>query len=142
VLVFAIGANTANTLGGNFEIDAPPNGSNFVVDLPSPSIDWATEDLDYSAQGDAPTGQGDDSYKGGVKEDTACPAEVTGSIPNNKSDLKDFPLLHGVGRRRAGLAQPGLDPGERPIWHDADGLRAQPGNGALRARTERGPHGR
>jgi hypothetical protein len=90
VLVFAIGANTANTLGGNFEIDAPPNGSNFVVDLPSPSIDWATEDLDYSAQGDAPTGQGDDSYKGGVKEDTACPAEVTGSIPNNKSDLRTF----------------------------------------------------
>jgi hypothetical protein len=90
VLVFAIGANTANSLGGNFEIDGPPNGSNFIVDFPSDpdSIDWAS--VDESRQVDRPTGQQDDSYKGGVKEDTACPGEVTGSIPNNKSDLKTY----------------------------------------------------
>ena len=35
-------------------------------------------------------GTGDDSYTGGVKEDTACPGETTGSIPNNKSDLLSF----------------------------------------------------
>lgn len=39
---------------------------------------------------DLPTGQNDDSYKGGVKEDTECPGETTGGIPNNKSDLLTF----------------------------------------------------
>ncbi|MDC5699369.1 prealbumin-like fold domain-containing protein [Intrasporangium calvum] len=39
---------------------------------------------------DETTGQTDDSYKGGVKEDTECPGETTGSIPNNKSDLLTF----------------------------------------------------
>ena len=88
VLVFAIGANTANSLGGNFEIDGPPNGSNFTVQGAPPALDWANV-ADVS-QADRPTGQQDDSYKGGVKEDTECPGEVTGSIPNNKSDLKTY----------------------------------------------------
>ena len=48
------------------------------------------DNVDNSSQPDAPTGQNDDSYKGGVKEDTVCPDEVTGSIPNNKSDLKRY----------------------------------------------------
>jgi hypothetical protein len=88
VLVFAIGANTASLPGSNFEIDGAPNGSNFIVDLPAPSLDWAN--VDNVSQPDLATGQDDDSYKGGVKEDTACPDEVTGSIPNNKSDLRTF----------------------------------------------------
>jgi Prealbumin-like fold domain len=89
VLVFAIGANTASLPGSNFEIDDPPSGSNFTVDLPDPpSLDW--NNVDNSSQPDRPTGQTDDSYKGGVKEDTSCPDEVTGSIPNNKSDLKTY----------------------------------------------------
>lgn len=89
VLVFAIGANTASLPGSNFEIDGPPSGSNFTVDLPDPpSLDW--NNVENISQPDAPTGQNDDSYKGGVKEDTVCPGEVTGSIPNNKSDLKTY----------------------------------------------------
>jgi hypothetical protein len=89
VLVFAIGANTASLPGSNFEIDGPPSGSNFTVELPDPpSLDW--NNVDNLSQPDEPTGQNDDSYKGGVKEDTVCPGEVTGSIPNNKSDLKSY----------------------------------------------------
>jgi hypothetical protein len=89
VLVFAIGAQSGSLAGSHFEIDDPPSGSNFTVDLPDPpSLDW--NNVDNDSQPDAPTGQNDDSYKGGVKEDTACPGEVTGSIPNNKSDLKTY----------------------------------------------------
>ncbi|WP_436495285.1 prealbumin-like fold domain-containing protein [Actinokineospora sp. HUAS TT18] len=36
---------------------------------------------------DKPTGQTDDSFGQGTKEDTAVPSVVSGSIPNNKSDL-------------------------------------------------------
>jgi len=36
---------------------------------------------------DKPTGQQDDSFGQGTKEDTAVPTVVNGSIPNNKSDL-------------------------------------------------------
>ena len=36
---------------------------------------------------DKPTGQTDDSFGNGTKEDTPVPSVVDGSIPNNKSDL-------------------------------------------------------
>jgi hypothetical protein len=75
----------ASLPGSNFEIDV---NANLKVDDPAPSIDWAS--VADTRRNDAPTGQNDDSYKGGVKEDTACPAEETGSIPNNKSDLLTF----------------------------------------------------
>jgi hypothetical protein len=88
VLVFALGASPASLPGSVFEIDGPPTGANLRVDLPAPSLDWAN--VDESRREDRPTGPQDDSYQGGVKEDTACPDEVTGSIPNNKSDLKNF----------------------------------------------------
>jgi hypothetical protein len=39
---------------------------------------------------DLPTGQTDDSFGQGTKEDTAVPTIVNGSIPNNKSDLTRF----------------------------------------------------
>jgi hypothetical protein len=39
---------------------------------------------------DLPTGQTDDSFGTGTKEDTAVPSVVDGSIPNNKSDLTRF----------------------------------------------------
>jgi hypothetical protein len=39
---------------------------------------------------DQPTGQHDDSFGQGTKEDTAVPSVVDGSIPNNKSDLTRF----------------------------------------------------
>lgn len=75
----------ASLPGSNFEIDTD---ANLKVDDPAPSIDWAS--VTETRRTDTATGQNDDSYKGGVKEDTACPGEVTGSIPNNKSDLLNF----------------------------------------------------
>lgn len=39
---------------------------------------------------DLPTGQSDNSFGTGTKEDTAVPSVVDGSIPNNKSDLTRF----------------------------------------------------
>jgi hypothetical protein len=82
----------ATLTGSNFEID---DSANLKVDHLGPPalVDWASlaNPIDLSGPEvraiDAPTGQNDDSYKGGVKEDTACPDETTGSIPNNKSDL-------------------------------------------------------
>lgn len=39
---------------------------------------------------DLPTGQTDDSFGNGTKEDTEVPSVIDGSIPNNKSDLTRF----------------------------------------------------
>lgn len=71
--------------GSNFEIDTD---ANLKVDDPAPSIDWAS--VSETRRTDALSGSTDDSYQGGVKEDTVCPGEVTGSIPPNKSDLLNF----------------------------------------------------
>jgi hypothetical protein len=76
----------ASLPGSNFEIDVDANLK--VDDTAPPSLDWAN--VTEIRRTDTATGQNDDSYKGGVKEDTACPGEVTGSIPNNKSDLLTF----------------------------------------------------
>lgn len=50
--------------------------------------DWAS--VAEIRQGDKPTGSTDDSFGNGTKEDTAVPSVIDGSIPNNKSDLKNF----------------------------------------------------
>jgi uncharacterized surface anchored protein len=71
--------------GSNFEIDT---NANLKVDDAAPSIDWAS--VTEARQGDKPTGQQDDSFGEGTKEDTAVPAVVSGQIPNNKSDLLNF----------------------------------------------------
>lgn len=39
---------------------------------------------------DQPSGQNDDSFGQGTKEDTPVPSVVSGSIPPNKSDLRNF----------------------------------------------------
>lgn len=79
----------ASLAGSNFEIDVD---ANLKLDDAAPSIDWASVPQGTTAgteiRGiDKTTGQTDDSYVGGTKEDTSCPGETTGSIPNNKSDL-------------------------------------------------------
>jgi hypothetical protein len=51
--------------------------------------DWANAPNLVSAI-DLPTGQQDDSFGQGTKEDTAVPTIVNGQIPNNKSDLTRF----------------------------------------------------
>ena len=77
--------------GSNFEIDT---NANLTLDHAAPSQDWGSllEDPDGPEvrAHDLATGQDDNSYSGGVKEDTSCPSETTGSIPNNKSDLLTF----------------------------------------------------
>jgi hypothetical protein len=84
----------ASLPGSNFEIDVDANLK--VDDTPSPpSIDWAS--VTEIRATDKPTGGTDDSYQGGVKEDTTCPGETTGSIPNNKSDLRTFHVYREAG---------------------------------------------
>ena len=78
--------------GSNFEIDV---NANLKVDDAAPSVDWAS--VTETRATDKPTGGTDDSYQGGVKEDTTCPAETTGTIPNNKSDLRTFHVYREAG---------------------------------------------
>lgn len=90
MLVLALGASANVLPGSEFEIDdvGGPTGANLILDAGPGSIDWAT--VTQTQANDLPTGQSDDSYKGGMKEDTPCPETETGSIPNNKSDLLTF----------------------------------------------------
>ncbi|GGI48111.1 hypothetical protein BCL57_002825 [Agromyces flavus] len=74
--------------GSNFEIDAD---ANLKVDHTAPpSLDWAN--VSEVRQADKDSGAGDDSFGQGSKEDTPVPTVVDGSIPPNKSDLKNFGL--------------------------------------------------
>ena len=58
--------------------------------------DWATVGINCTSTPkvgcalDLPTGQTDDSFGNGTKEDSPVPSVVDGSIPNNKSDLLRF----------------------------------------------------
>lgn len=72
--------------GSLFEIDID---ANLKLDHTAPpSLDWANVAEDR--QPDQTSGQNDDSFGQGAKEDTAVPAVVAGSIPPNKSDLLTF----------------------------------------------------
>jgi|GEM_PF-6507027 len=50
--------------------------------------DWCSPGLVVTRKDDLPTGQTDDSYAEGAKENDLNPAVETGSIPNNKVDLQ------------------------------------------------------
>jgi hypothetical protein len=76
----------ASLPGSNFEIDVDANLK--VDDTAPPSLDWAN--VTEARATDKVNGTGDDSYAGGVKEDTVCPGATTDSIPPNKSDLLSF----------------------------------------------------
>ncbi|MFF8375129.1 collagen binding domain-containing protein [Streptomyces sp. NPDC015661] len=77
--------------GSNFEIE---KNANLIVD--HGGDDWAsipqgTGDNQEHRKDDLPSGQSDNSFVEGTKEnDTSPPTVGTGSIPNNKSDLKTF----------------------------------------------------
>jgi hypothetical protein len=82
----------ASLAGSNFEIDVD---ANLKVDDAAPSIDWAG--VTEIRATDKVNGTGDNSYAGGVKEDTACPGATTDSIPPNKSDLLSFHVYREPG---------------------------------------------
>lgn len=84
----AMASHSVSLPGSNFEID---DDANFIVDHPAPSIDWVSGvSAGLVVVTDQATGSDDDSFKGGTKEDSIDPQTTTGSIPNNKSDLKNF----------------------------------------------------
>ncbi|MBT2513417.1 SpaA isopeptide-forming pilin-related protein [Arthrobacter sp. ISL-30] len=93
--VFALalsGASTAqaNLVGSSFDA----GDGNLVVD--DEAKDWANIGINCSPGAlvgcaiDKNTGQTDDSFGNGTKEDDAVPSIVSGQIPNNKSDLLRF----------------------------------------------------
>ena len=80
-------AFAANLTGSSFEID---ENANLKVDGTegAGSIDWAS--VTETRKTDLASGQNDNSFGNGTKEDTAVPSVVSGQIPNNKSDLLNF----------------------------------------------------
>ena len=77
-------AGPPSLAGSDFEIEAD---ANIIVDTPG-NIDWVSDGVTVKA--DKPSGKADDSFGQGTKENTAVPVVVSGSIPPNKSDLKEF----------------------------------------------------
>lgn len=93
-LAAAVGAFAVFTLalaasvpGSNFEIDNP--NANLKVDgAAPPALDWGN--VTQIRKAELFEGADDDSFGQGSKEDTPVPTVVDGSIPPNKSDLKNF----------------------------------------------------
>src|SRR5262249_29729536 len=81
----------ASLTGSTFEIDG-----NLAVDGGAGALDWANAPQLQIAT-DLATGQNDNSFGQGTKENTAVPSVVDGSIPNNKSDLSHFYVGSEVG---------------------------------------------
>jgi uncharacterized repeat protein (TIGR01451 family) len=92
---------------GNFAVTVKATvGAEYVQDQPSPSgtpleingnpIHWSPlgincqQGAEVGCKLDKPTGNSDDSFGQGTSEDSPVPTVVSGSIPNNKSDLLRF----------------------------------------------------
>jgi hypothetical protein len=65
--------------------DFDTQDGNLVADS---DVDWAS--VTETRRNDLASGANDNSFGTGTKEDTRVPSVVSGSIPNNKSDLKTF----------------------------------------------------
>jgi Prealbumin-like fold domain len=87
VAVVFVSASSANLTGSNFE----GNDGNLVS---NGGKDWsgtgANAAPNLSVGVDLPTGQNDNSFGNGTKEDDNTPTVGTGSIPNSKADLARF----------------------------------------------------
>ena len=70
----ALTGSTFDATDGNLAVDGAES-------------DWCTDPGLVVRKNDLPTGQNDDSYAEGAKEDDLNPPVETGSIPNNKVDL-------------------------------------------------------
>jgi hypothetical protein len=82
-------SQTARALSGStFE----STDGDLVVSAPG-ATDWGTAPALVVGR-DRPTGQTDDALGQGAKEDIEAPTVVTGSIPNNKSDLLRWYVAH------------------------------------------------
>ena len=84
--VRALGASTFDATDGNMALDDDDDGIDDDV------LDW--ENAPNLESGLDPSGKDDDSYKGGAKHDSICPAASTGSIPPNKDNLTRFSVSH------------------------------------------------
>ena len=85
-------SNPATLNGSAFEVDT---NANLIVNTTG-CIDWLNGGTGTAlrsgvvAKNDAASGNADESFGNGTKEDTAVPSIVDGGIPPNKSDLKAF----------------------------------------------------
>ena len=84
VVGWQVAAVAASLPGSLFEIDTD---ANLKVDTPG-NLDWANVAEDRQA--DLASGQQDNSFVQGTKEDTPVPVIEFGGIPPNKSDLTNF----------------------------------------------------
>jgi hypothetical protein len=84
-----VGDTSAALTGSSFE----STDGNLVVNGGTGSQDWANAP-NFQFKQDKATGSGDDSFGQGSKEDISNPSVVSGSIPNNKSDLTRFYVAH------------------------------------------------
>ena len=84
LLVFFVGASGANLGGSTFE----GNDGNLVVNT-NGNTDWANVAGLHTGI-DKPSGNTDNAFGQGTKEDNANTTVVTGSIPPNKNDLTRF----------------------------------------------------
>ena len=81
--LLVVGGVLANLPGSPFD------GADGNLVLNDETQDWVNAPNRQTGT-DLPTGQQDDSFGQGTKEDTAVPTVIDGSIPNNKSDLIRF----------------------------------------------------
>jgi Prealbumin-like fold domain len=88
--VFWVAASSANLAGSTFE----GNDGNLVVNTAG-NHDWDNAP-NLSVGVDLPTGQNDNSFGQGTKEDDTSVTVVAGSIPNSKADLARFAVAGEV----------------------------------------------
>jgi hypothetical protein len=106
---FVVGAGatitgtTFNASDANLIQDATPTGntdwcnqtaSQLAALVPANVCPTGSLAPNFSGKTDLASGSTDDSFGQGAKEDTACPTEVFGSIPPQKSDLTRFYTAH------------------------------------------------
>ena len=122
------------SIASGFEIDSDANNEGRLSEHCRP--DW--NEVGEVRQNDVTTGPDRRFVRGrGVKEDTTVPLWVTGSIPNNKSDLfKTFGAYVQPEENGPGFLNLYWDTRAGTLWHHAYGLRAQPVLDEMRQRGQ------
>jgi hypothetical protein len=81
----AVGITNANANIGASHFEG--GDGNLIVNTAG-NTDWLSPPPNFATSLDLPTGGGDNSFGNGTKEDNSNITVVSGSIPNNKADLK------------------------------------------------------